>query len=250
MLNIVPKKITAQTIKVIIVPSTGAPQPGDTLKVAINVDMSEINELLGGFNATLTWSADTLHYLEHRGATTEGFTNPIVNEQKASEGRLTFGNFNTQGMGGIINILNVRYLLVSASEAILSLKLEFSEMVAAQTFVNLLPFIKIIVTDVDELHQVIRIPGEYQLWQNYPNPFNSRTNITFTLPQASNVNIAIYNILGKKLRTLVDAPKAPGRYRLSWQGTDENEINLSSGIYICRIIAGNFKAEKTMLYIK
>ena len=65
---LLPIAVAAQTIKVTIVASQLTPQPGDTLSVSINVDMSEIDELLGNVQAEMTWSPDTVRYIEHLGA--------------------------------------------------------------------------------------------------------------------------------------------------------------------------------------
>lgn len=74
------------------------------------------------------------------------------------------------------------------------------------------------------------IPQEYQLMQNYPNPFNPTTNIQFAIPDAGNVKLTIYNILGQEITTLVNSYKDAGNYTITWNASD-----LASGIYIYKL---------------
>ncbi len=84
------------------------------------------------------------------------------------------------------------------------------------------------------------------LFQNYPNPFNPVTNIRFSLPEASNVTIKIYNILGQEIRTLLeDQLYGTGNYEVEFDGR-----NLASGIYIVRMGASNYIKEKKMILLK
>ncbi len=104
----------------------------------------------------------------------------------------------------------------------------------------------------DEKEDVSRanLPTEFKLGQNYPNPFNPSTTISYELPQASNVNLAIYNLRGQLIRTLVDRPEAPGRYEVVWDGTSDNGSRVSSGVYIYRIQAGHFVTTKKLILMK
>jgi hypothetical protein len=88
-------------------------------------------------------------------------------------------------------------------------------------------------------------PFEYSLDQNYPNPFNPATTINFTLAKTSNVKLVVYNILGQKAATLVDGPMAAGTHSLRF-----NALNLATGVYIYRLEAGEFRANKKMLLLK
>ncbi|OGU54299.1 MAG: hypothetical protein A2V66_13960 [Ignavibacteria bacterium RBG_13_36_8] len=89
------------------------------------------------------------------------------------------------------------------------------------------------------------IPVVHNLSQNYPNPFNPTTTIKFTIPEASNIKIIIYNALGKEVKTLMDEFKERGSYTLEWNAT-----NLSSGIYIYKMETQNFFDVKKMLLLK
>ncbi len=94
------------------------------------------------------------------------------------------------------------------------------------------------------------IPLEYSLSQNYPNPFNPVTQIRYTLPQLTNVTLKVYDILGREVRTLVNGEQEAGAYRLEWNGTNNFGTNVSSGVYIYRIVAGKFVQTKKMMFLK
>jgi len=89
------------------------------------------------------------------------------------------------------------------------------------------------------------LPKEYALRQNYPNPFNPSTTISFDIPRQSHVKLVIYDVLGRQVRTLVDEEKVPGRYTVNFDAS-----NLPSGVYLCRIAAGDFTQVRKMLVVK
>ena len=95
-----------------------------------------------------------------------------------------------------------------------------------------------------------QLPDRFILQQNYPNPFNPSTNIEYNLPHRSHVMIEILNILGQKVRTLVDGEKPAGVYRVIWDGEDNSGHPASTGVYLYRLRAGDVVQTKKMLLLK
>ena len=93
-------------------------------------------------------------------------------------------------------------------------------------------------------------PTDFGLRQNFPNPFNPTTIIQYALPKTSQVKVEVYNILGKKVRTLVDDTQEPGYKTINWDGKDDNGCEVSSGVYFCRIQAGDFVKSRKMTLLK
>lgn len=77
----------------------------------------------------------------------------------------------------------------------------------------------------------------FNLFQNYPNPFNPETQIEYTLPNDSKVKLIIYNIMGQKVKTLVDQHQTAGHKRIHWDGRDDKGDDVASGIYFFRLEA-------------
>jgi len=92
-----------------------------------------------------------------------------------------------------------------------------------------------------ELNNTNSIPNTFKISQNYPNPFNSNTVIPYQLPEASYVEIAVYNIAGSVVRVLERGEKQAGFHSVGWNGTDESGSSVSSGIYICIV---NIRTDK------
>ena len=89
------------------------------------------------------------------------------------------------------------------------------------------------------------LPQEYTLFQNYPNPFNPSTTIKYQLPRMSYVTLQIYDILGRKVSTLVNEIKQAGYYSVAFDAA-----SLSSGFYFYKITANTFTQTKQMMLIK
>jgi len=88
------------------------------------------------------------------------------------------------------------------------------------------------------------------LHQNYPNPFNPTTIISYQLPENSKVELAIYNLKGQKVKQLVSDQLSAGQHSVVWDGKDNNNKSVSSGIYFYKLKSGNFETTKKMILIK
>ncbi|GEM_PF-151285 len=93
-----------------------------------------------------------------------------------------------------------------------------------------------------------RVPYGYRLFQNYPNPFNPETTISFELKELSEIDLSIYNVLGRKVRTLASGAMAPGHHTIGWNGKNSSGIVMPSGVYIYRLKVGEvFQLRKMIL---
>ena len=98
--------------------------------------------------------------------------------------------------------------------------------------------------------QVQTRPEVFSLANNYPNPFNPATTIKYALPQAADVELTVYNVLGQPVRTLVAEHQNAGRYVVEWDATNDSGHSLSSGMYFYRLEAGGDLEVKKMLLLK
>ena len=94
------------------------------------------------------------------------------------------------------------------------------------------------------------LPRRYRLEANYPNPFNPATVISYQLSVVSDVKLTIYNLLGEKVATLVDARQNAGRHQVRWDGRDRSGRPVSSGVYIYRLKAGEFQQSRKMILLR
>ena len=92
--------------------------------------------------------------------------------------------------------------------------------------------------------------SSFTLYRNYPNPFNPVTTIDYQIKKTTYVELFIYTPLGKKIKTLVNTYRNSGNYSVTWDGTNDEGIKLSSGVYICQLKAGNFVQTKEILLLK
>ncbi len=101
-----------------------------------------------------------------------------------------------------------------------------------------------IVTGLEDLKDEANLP-DYALFQNYPNPFNPATTIKYAIPKTVNVELKIYDILGREVKTLVNETKTAGYYEVHF-----NADNFASGVYFYRLKAGDFIKTNKMIFLK
>jgi hypothetical protein len=81
----------------------------------------------------------------------------------------------------------------------------------------------------------VDIPGTFTLFDNYPNPFNTSTTICYSLPTSADIRLNIYNLKGEKVRTLINQHQSAGTFEISWNGRNDDNVRVASGIYIYRM---------------
>jgi hypothetical protein len=94
------------------------------------------------------------------------------------------------------------------------------------------------------------IPNQFELYQNYPNPFNPVTTLQYALPEDSPVSIMIYDIMGRKVKTLVNKSQNAGYKSIQWNATNDRNEPVSSGLYLYTIQAEEFRQVRKMVLLK
>lgn len=96
----------------------------------------------------------------------------------------------------------------------------------------------------------VPLPEAYSLEQNYPNPFNGVTAIEIELQHSGNVTLEVFNILGQRVAILAETYLSAGRFRYSWDGSDDSGNEMGSGLYLYRLRVGDFSETRKMIYLK
>lgn len=237
-----------------VVSSNNSPVEGDTITLAIKVDMSSSPELLGSFTAILNWNPAVLKFLSHAGLQ-QSFVG-IVNTDHAESGNINFNGANPNGVNGVFDILSVNFKVIGSAGSSTVVDLEYQAMATAITFVNLLT--SLTVNDVTITvspatgigDNLTAIPKDYSLLQNYPNPFNPVTIIRDDLPKNVRVILKIFDLLGREVRTLVDGHQSAGNKIVTWNGRDMNGKTVSSGIYIYQLQANKYIRSRKMILLR
>jgi hypothetical protein len=94
------------------------------------------------------------------------------------------------------------------------------------------------------------IPISFWLEQNYPNPFNPETTIRYQINQPGPVHLEIYNLLGQKIRTLVNEVQSAGAHSVNWDGLDDAGRSVSSGVYVYRLRADKSVASRKLVLLR
>ncbi len=135
------------------------------------------------------------------------------------------------------NLKNNNYYTYQSLSAIVSKRLRIA--VGSKNFIEKSSF------------QISLEPDNYQLKQNFPNPFNHITSISYSLPKASRVTIKIYNIVGELIRILKNNElQSSGYYNIDWNGLNNYNIQVSTGVYFCYFKASDFQKYIKMVYLR
>ena len=94
------------------------------------------------------------------------------------------------------------------------------------------------------------LPKAFSLSQNYPNPFNPETVIRYALPEDCQVELTVYNILGQKVKTLVDEHQGAGYRMVHWNGRDDKGYEIASGLYFYKIETLKYSESKKMILLR
>ena len=171
-------------------------------------------------------------------------------ESATDDGAIRFGAYSMGSNPGAVGSgVLARVQIVAKTNGEIALSLE--DLVATDVLGNLLP---VTVLSAVETADGSMLPEQYALAQNYPNPFNPGTTIRYDVPMNEGsdvpVRLEIYDVLGQMVRTLVDAPAAPGSYEVIWSAKDQAGAEVSAGVYFYRMVAGDFTMTRKMILLK
>ena len=105
-------------------------------------------------------------------------------------------------------------------------------------------------TGIEEPGAAASMPEKFTLLGNYPNPFNPVTEITFAAPRSGHVRLEIFNVIGQKVKTLLDETVTSGLKAVVWDGTSDNGNPVASGIYYYRLATEDGIDVKKMTFLK
>lgn len=222
------------------------PAAGDGV-LAVRLSLAQANGLKG-YGLTLHFDAGRYEFLEAReleggllGSPSERRTLFLTSDR--TDGELNIGAVRVDGEGasgdGALVDLVFR---ASGTPAAGDFQVSESVLVGVDGAIDLLSRV--------EIGDLNPLPDQYALNRNTPNPFNPSTAIEYQLPEAGMVRLAIYNVVGQEVRTLVNERKEAGAFTVTWDGTDAMGRRVASGVYLYRIQAGDFSASRRMLLLK
>ena len=107
-----------------------------------------------------------------------------------------------------------------------------------------------IISSGRKMIKVIAIPAEFALHQNYPNPFNPTTRINYDVPEDGNIQLVIYDLMGRKVTTLLNQSQAAGYHHALWDGKNNQGRNISAGMYFFQLRGKNYTKTIKMLLLK
>jgi hypothetical protein len=104
--------------------------------------------------------------------------------------------------------------------------------------------------DITAVRETLAPPLNLALTRCYPNPFGAATTVHYTVPRAGKIDLAIYDIAGRRVVTLVSGVMPAGRYEATWRGRDDRGSRVANGMYFSRLTDGTTVKTKKMLHLK
>lgn len=200
----------------------------------------ETEHLIGAARVTLRWDPDGYTYI----GLGDDVPDCAVNETRASEGEITMARF--VGEGTDLFAMPTVLLDRLKEDTVEQYTADVEVVGRAETFTTM----SVVNSHIVAVEEVGPKPV-YVLYQNTPNPFNPTTTIGFNVTGGEDVELSIFNIQGQLVRTLLKGARVSGGYNsVVWDGTDNRGSTVSSGVYIYRLSAGDYKAVRHMTLIR
>jgi hypothetical protein len=171
----------------------------------------------------------------------------VVQDFKSNWMERTFPHDKPPSDAGITSLLNdMEASMLHLKE---HLKKSEKENLALASKLGVTQFEKNQVTGIPE-YNAFTMPKEYQLHQNFPNPFNPSTQIAFTMPHATDVRLVVYDLLGRKVKTVFEGQRTAGLHVFQWDGRNEAGQNVASGVYIYTLTVDGIDISRKMQLIR
>ena len=214
--------------------------PGVGEEMVLNVNLADFVELQG-YGLSVSYDADTFEFVRAEAMDnlfgSSDLAQPQTIEAEGEVSLVAYGDLLTEGE------LNLNIVLRPIAET----EHGVIEISRGQLADGSYAF-----NDVESLGAVSveTRPEVFALRSNYPNPFNPSTTIKYQLPEAADVRLEVFNVVGQVVKTLVAGNEGAGRYTVSWDATNDSNQSLGSGIYFYRLVAGDFQQVNKMLLLK
>ena len=209
----------------------------DTALVLISV--TEVNHPPVAVSDSITIQQDSLAVLH-----------VLQNDFDPDGDQLTLIEIGDVGMTGNLFIQSGDTILVFVPKLNFTGHLTFNYMISDGRGGRDTTFVLLTVNPATGVQQENLKPEFFALYQNRPNPFNPVTQIRYDLPKASRVRIIICDVMGRELAYLIDRNQSAGRYQVNWDGCDTPGHPVPSGVYLCRLQAGEYRAVRKMLLVR
>ncbi|NOZ60960.1 MAG: T9SS type A sorting domain-containing protein [Calditrichaeota bacterium] len=217
----------------------GAPEQSETAEISIPLILNTSDEKMNTLLFSMTYPASALKFKRVEWTRSLSSFQKVINSEK--EGKL---HLAMAGVTGISFNEAIGYLVFEKNAVQRNqLELQFTRAIVNDKELKDLP---ILILNQNPTH----VPDKFALQQNFPNPFNSMTIIQYQLPQKSEVDIAIYNCLGQRIKTLICGKREAGCYQIIWNGKDEHGKEVGSGIYFYYLKTRNHIIGKKMVVIQ
>ena len=211
---------------------------GETMMVS--VDLSDA-EIVQGYGLTLNYDPAAFELIDVTGAGKSLFSDdgrPALQARRSGE--IVLADVLSEGLSGNTSIVQLEFDVLDPT---VTGVVEIAEALISDPVGR--------VRQLGEAAAEMRLlPESFELTQNYPNPFNPETVIPFALPEASQVRLTIYNVLGQQVARLVDDRLSAGFHKISWNGRDEYGRQVASGLYFVRMQASDFRTVRKVMLLK
>ena len=217
--------------------TVGIPRVGSTPEGYLTVPVS-IDRMEGVLSGEMVVSFDP-DQLEAISVVPSPLLGEYLTEQNVTDGKVRVAFAGAESGEGSGDVLEVTFRPVGEFvEALRGIRLECVQLNEGQVAVKLMN------------GGMPDVPTLYVLYPSFPNPFNAETTIRYGVPMPGRVLLVVYNMSGQKMRELVSGSQDAGMHTVMWDGTDDAGRDVASGVYLCRMEAGEYRAVRKLVLVR